>query len=113
VFRPFFKGDSWDAWRAFLASLFALPMTAEQTAIYREHTGRNDAPTVPSNEGWLVCGRRSGKSFMLAGDTAISLWLTTTADRLGRRASALMVWPIKGGAHDHEIHQACCTTCRC
>ena len=31
VFAPFFKGDSWAAWRAFLAALFALPMTPEQS----------------------------------------------------------------------------------
>ena len=31
IFAPFFKGDSWNAWRVFLASLFALPMTPEAT----------------------------------------------------------------------------------
>ena len=66
VFGPFFKGTSWDAWRAFLASLFALPISHEQIAIYREHTGRTTPPTQPSPEAWLVCGRRSGKSFVLA-----------------------------------------------
>ena len=66
VFGPFFKGDSWSAWRVFLAALFALPMTAEQTAIYQQHTGRSTPPSQASNEAWLVCGRRSGKSFMLA-----------------------------------------------
>ena len=53
VFRPFFGGDTWGAWRAFLAALFALPMTAEQTAIYQTHTGRSAPPGEASHEAWL------------------------------------------------------------
>ena len=41
-------------------------MTPEQLATYRECTGRTEAPTAPASEGWLVCGRRAGKSFILA-----------------------------------------------
>lgn len=66
VFGPFFKGTSWDAWFVFLAALFALPMTAEQLELYQKHTGRTQPPTEPSREGWLVIGRRGGKSFILA-----------------------------------------------
>jgi hypothetical protein len=66
VFGPFFKGGTWAAWRVFLASLFALPMTEAELAIYRQHTGRTAPPSEPSLEAWLVCGRRSGKSFVLA-----------------------------------------------
>jgi hypothetical protein len=66
VFAPFFKGDSWSAWRSFLAALFALPMTPEQAEVYRKHTGRSVLPGVRPSEGWLICGRRSGKSFVLA-----------------------------------------------
>jgi hypothetical protein len=66
VFGPFFKGPSWAAWVAFLTALFALPLTPEQLAIYRRHTGRDDPPTEPLHEAWLVIGRRGGKSFILA-----------------------------------------------
>ena len=67
VFGLHFKGPTWAAWRVFLASLFALPMmTEEQLAIYRKHTGRSTPPTQPLHEAWLCCGRRSGKSFILA-----------------------------------------------
>ena len=62
VFAPFFRGDSWGAWRVFLAALFALPLTAEQLAVYQRHTGRSAPPSLPSHEAWLICGRRSGKS---------------------------------------------------
>jgi len=37
VFGLHFKGGTWDVWFAFLAALFALPMTAEQLAIYQKH----------------------------------------------------------------------------
>jgi hypothetical protein len=67
LFAPWFRDQAtWRAWHAFLAALFALPMTDEQLAIYREHTGRTGPPTTPFNEGWLICGRRAGKSAVLA-----------------------------------------------
>jgi hypothetical protein len=66
VFAGAFRGSSWDAWRAFLAALFVLPMSEAELAIYRQCTGRTSAPTVPCREAWLVCGRRSGKSFVLS-----------------------------------------------
>jgi hypothetical protein len=66
VFHRFFRGGSWQAWNAFAAALFALPMTAEQLAIYKRHTARGTPPTAPSHEAWLVVGRRGGKSFFLA-----------------------------------------------
>jgi hypothetical protein len=77
VFAPFFKGSTWAAWRVFLASLFALPMTPEQLALYSKHTGRSSPPTQPLHEAWLVCGRRSGKSFMLA---CIAIFLAAFKD---------------------------------
>src|ERR671917_475947 len=41
-------------------------MTPEQLATYQACTGRTEAPTQPFTEGWLICGRRAGKSFVLA-----------------------------------------------
>jgi hypothetical protein len=66
VFGTHFRGQTWRAWFAFLAALFALPLTDEQLALYQAHTGRQTPPTTPCLEAWLVCGRRAGKSFMLA-----------------------------------------------
>jgi hypothetical protein len=66
IFAPFFRGESWDAWFVFLAVLFGLPLTPEQLAIYQRFTGRTTPLTVPLSEAWLVCGRRAGKSFILA-----------------------------------------------
>lgn len=67
LFAPWFTDPtSWEAWFTFVAVLFALPLTSEQLAIYQQCTGRQTPPTIPHKEAWLVCGRRSGKSFMLA-----------------------------------------------
>ena len=66
MFGPHFQGDSWDAWRAFLAALHGLPMTETQFATYQRHTGRQDVPTQAFTEAALICGRRGGKSRTLA-----------------------------------------------
>src|SRR3954452_15141462 len=66
VFGRYFRGGTWDAWRTFLAVLFALPLTPEQLEVYKRHTGRSAPPTEPAQEAWLVCGRRAGKSLILA-----------------------------------------------
>ena len=68
LFAPWFLRDpaTWAAWRAFLAALFALKITDDQLAIFKECTGRSAPPTQPATEGWLICGRRAGKSFILA-----------------------------------------------
>jgi hypothetical protein len=65
-FARFFPGDSWTAWKSFLCGLFGLPMTDDQLATFRHHTGRQTAPTTPFTEAALVVGRRGGKSRILA-----------------------------------------------
>ena len=77
VFGQHFRGPTWDTWRVFLAALFALPMTPEQLAIYTKYTGRTTPPTNPLHEAWLVCGRRSGKSYILA---VIAIFLAAFKD---------------------------------
>ena len=66
LFGRWFEGESWRAWRVFLAALFGLPMDADAEAIYRRHTGRATAPATPAREGWVIAGRRGGKSRIAA-----------------------------------------------
>jgi hypothetical protein len=66
VFKSHFSRGNWKAWTAFLAALFALPMSDEERAIYESCTGRPEPPTEASKEAWLVVGRRGGKSRVLA-----------------------------------------------
>ena len=77
LFGPSFKGPSWAAWRAYLAALFALPMTDEALEIYRRYTGRTVAPCEPSFESAISTGRRGGKSRILA---LIACYLATMRD---------------------------------
>ena len=77
LFAPHFKGDSWQAWRVFLASMFALPMDDAALDVYRRHTGRSEAPAEPFMEASLICGRRGGKSRVLA---LIATYLATFVD---------------------------------
>jgi hypothetical protein len=62
----FRKRHSWQAWFAFLAALFALPMNDTELKVFRDCTNREAPPTLAAREAWLVCGRRAGKSFILA-----------------------------------------------
>jgi hypothetical protein len=57
---------TWAPWRALLAALFGLPLDNVGLALYRQCTGRKDPPLGGFLEAWLVCGRRAGKSFILA-----------------------------------------------
>jgi hypothetical protein len=66
VFKPWFARDTWQAWIAFLSALFALPMSEGQQEIFRKHTGRSIPQPGPAREGWLVVGRRGGKSLISA-----------------------------------------------
>jgi hypothetical protein len=66
LFAPWFRRGTWKAWRIYLAALFGLPMTPRMVATYTEHTGRTDPPQQQASEGWLICGRRSGKSLIAA-----------------------------------------------
>jgi hypothetical protein len=84
VFGPWFRGkDSWGAWRVFLAGLFALPLEGEDLETFIRCTGRATLPEAPASEGWLVCGRRSGKSFMLS---LIAVYLACFRDWRGHLA---------------------------
>ena len=67
--------ESWQAWRAFLAAVFGLPMIDEDTAIYRRLTGRTALPSEPAREAWVIAGRRAGKSRIAALLTVYSFAL--------------------------------------
>jgi hypothetical protein len=58
--------DSWRPWRALLAAAFGLPLDPYQAELFRQCTGRAEAPTAPFKYLWLCCGRRAGKSFSMA-----------------------------------------------
>ncbi len=61
-----FALPSWGTWRTFLRALFALPFDPDDPSVFERHTGRSQPPTKAVREGWLVCGRKSGKSRIAA-----------------------------------------------
>ncbi|MCK1403595.1 hypothetical protein IVB45_01470 [Bradyrhizobium sp. 4] len=68
LFWPWFskKPESWGAWLTFLAALFAVQMTPDQLKLFQRCTGRKKPPTSVARYAYLICGRRAGKSFVLA-----------------------------------------------
>lgn len=66
LFGAHFQGDTWDAWRVFLKAVFALPMTAMELVTFHELTGRTVPPYRVQHEAAMICGRRGGKSRILA-----------------------------------------------
>jgi hypothetical protein len=67
LFGPWFKnGETWLAWRAFLAALFGLPLDYKTKRIFAQCTRRQKQPRGQVSEAWMVVGRRGGKSFISA-----------------------------------------------
>ena len=67
VWRDHFRDRAtWAPWRAFLAVLFGLPLDDAGLALFRECTGREAPSPGGFTEAWLLCGRRAGKSRILA-----------------------------------------------
>jgi hypothetical protein len=68
VFGAHFRdANTWGSWRAFLAALFGISLADDsQRRLFAQCTGRDQATGAGYREAWLVCGRRSGKSFTLS-----------------------------------------------
>lgn len=78
IWRPWFRDrKTWAPWFAFLKSVFALPLDADELAAFAACTGR----TAPRPDGYveatLIIGRRGGKSLALA---LIAAYLATFRD---------------------------------
>ena len=69
LFGPHFRPiESWALGRVFLAGLFGLGTDAspEHHELWKANTGTDRVPTKPAREGWLIAGRRGGKSRLAA-----------------------------------------------
>jgi len=67
-FRELFKDlKTWGSWLVFLRALFGLPIEdRKDRRLFRQCTGRRRSPGKAAKEAYVVCGRRSGKSFISA-----------------------------------------------
>ena len=61
LFGPWFKGPSWDTWRAVLRAAYAEEMTAAEIEVFRSIAGDRDPPKKQVRELVIIAGRRSGK----------------------------------------------------
>jgi phage terminase large subunit-like protein len=73
--RPWFRRHKWfpgklqqtcGPWFGFLRTLFGHELSEADVKLFQECTGRSDIPNGGFTTAWLCCGRRSGKSRMLA-----------------------------------------------
>jgi hypothetical protein len=60
LLEPFFRGPSWNMWRAVIKAAFAEKMTEAETDLFRSVADR-DPPTKRVREFVTVAGRGAGK----------------------------------------------------
>jgi hypothetical protein len=80
IFRPLFKNpETWRAWQVYLSALFGLPVEGkEERKILRACTGlKSSSMDKKIKESFVICGRRSGKSYISA---VISTYLAAFKD---------------------------------
>lgn len=74
LFGSRFSADSWAGWRTIAKAVFGEPLNESELAFFREVAGRDEAPTSPASEAFLVVGRRGGKDAFAA---ALAVYLAT------------------------------------
>ena len=79
LFGPWFEGESWDTWRVLDKAMFGESLDEAELAIFKELTGREEAPGAPVSEAWLICGRRSGKDVKAS---SIGSYIVTIGDEI-------------------------------
>src|SRR5712692_9313989 len=55
-------GVEWTPWRSFWCAVYALPMSADELAVFQRHTKRTTPPQAPVSEAWMCVGRGGGKT---------------------------------------------------
>ena len=65
LFGAMFKDPaSWHAWEIYLSALFGLPIDGADSGLFQRCTGLTRPPARRAGESFVICGRRSGKSFI-------------------------------------------------
>jgi hypothetical protein len=88
LFADWFKGESWNGWRAILKAAFCLPMSPDEVDFFRTVAER-DPPQRRVKELWCAVGRRGGKDSIASIICAHSAALFSDEDhrlRPGERA---------------------------
>jgi hypothetical protein len=84
-----FRGESWDTWRAVLRASDALPMSERDLALFAEVSGGRSPPAKPTKELVVVAGRRAGKDSVASAIAAHAALGNYSQLRPGERATIL------------------------
>jgi hypothetical protein len=95
LFLPWFRGSSWDGWRAVLKATAALPMTDEEIEFFKSVAGGSEPPQKRPREAWYIAGRRAGKDSIVS---LVAAYAASTFDprgilRPGERALVACIAP--------------------
>jgi hypothetical protein len=88
LFKPWFRGDSWNNWRTVLKATYGLPLSEAELEFFHTVAGDRAPPDRQVRELWLICGRRSGKTAVASAIAAFSSALFNQQDRLRRGEKA-------------------------
>lgn len=115
LFGSTFAGPTFTAWRTVAKVLDALPLTADEFALYQSITGRTEAPAEPFSEAYLVKPRRAGGTLFGAAcgvhaaleDYREKLgpgeWATVALIASDRRQARQLMGYAKGLVHDSPV----------
>ena len=109
VFQDLFPEDqsSWNTWKTILRGIWGLEMSDEEVLVWKNHTGRGrTGPNRKYRNIYMVCPRRSGKSFIASLITvhqAMQNWKRFV--RSGETAEAILI------ASDREQARVCFNYC--
>lgn len=78
-FKPLFKDiETWHVWEVYLQTLFGLPIEdRKDRKLLKDCTGLKKSPVKPARSSFVICGRRSGKTFTMS---CISVFLAIFKD---------------------------------
>jgi hypothetical protein len=61
LFKPWFRGQSWNSWKAVLKATACLPMDPREVDLFKSVAGGREPPRRRPREIYYVIGRRGGK----------------------------------------------------
>ena len=91
LFEPWYRGPSWDGWKAVLAAAFVAPLSEKEKEIFRDVAGGREPPKRRPKEIWVAGSRRLGKGAAASVIATYAAAFFDKQDRLrpGERAVVL------------------------
>ena len=107
VFGEMFADPSWSNWQTIAIGLLGEPFVSdEERDVWHTFTGR-DEPTKRCKEGWLICGRRAGKSRTVATIAAYTAAFIDFRDKLARKERAEIAILAQTAQQSSKLFEYC------